>query len=367
MVDIRFRHADGHETRVRRVSPRQTKRGAEQYERQIRQQLLDGTWETEVRPPTTVAEFAPKFLGHSRSNNRPSTVGEKETSLDLYIVPLLGRRQLRELDAEHIEAFKSRLLACDLEPKTVNNHLTALRTLLRLAAEWGYMPAVPKIRLLPVRERKVDFLSRGEIDALLDGARPEPMWWRMILLALRTGMRRGELIALRWRDIDLDNGIINVLRSITRGQEGPPKGGHTRQIHVTTELVQILTEARGNLDGRLFMKDDGSDLDGDYCRYPLARACRRAGLRRIGWHVLRHTFASQLVMAGAPIRAVQELLGHTDIRLTMRYSHLGADAKRDAVRLLDRGAELVHPTSPVEPTRGSTRSGRSRGHPRNDG
>jgi len=71
------------------------------------------------------------------------------------------------------------------------------------------------------------------------------------------------------------------------------------------------------------------------CKWPLWGACKRAGLRNIGWHTLRHTFASHLVMRGAPLKAVQELLGHADITMTMRYSHLSADVRKDAVQLLD--------------------------------
>lgn len=87
------------------------------------------------------------------------------------------------------------------------------------------------------------------------------------------------------------------------------------------------------------------------CKWPLRAACERAGIRLVGWHVLRHTFASHLVMRGAPLEAVQELLGHQDIKMTMRYAHLSPDARRDAVRLLDGpadgsegGRELEHPT-----------------------
>jgi len=93
---------------------------------------------------------------------------------------------------------------------------------------------------------------------------------------------------------------------------------------------------------RSLQEPDGSILTKGESKHPLWRACKRAGLRRIGWHVLRHTFASHLVMRKAPIKAVQELMGHSTIAMTERYAHLSPDVRKDAVRLLDRLEPLVH-------------------------
>jgi site-specific recombinase XerD len=102
-------------------------------------------------------------------------------------------------------------------------------------------------------------------------------------------------------------------------------------------------QAHRHLRGELVFSDlDGNMLTTGACKWPIWRACKRAGLRRIGWHALRHTFASHLVMRGAPLKAVQELLGHSTIEMTMRYAHLSSDVKQAAVRLLDATAHERH-------------------------
>jgi len=88
----------------------------------------------------------------------------------------------------------------------------------------------------------------------------------------------------------------------------------------------------------IFCKEDGSMFTKNESKHPLWRACKRAGLRSIGWHALRHTFASHLAMRGVPLKAIQELLGHSTIEMTMRYAHLSPTVKRDAVAQLDRPA-----------------------------
>ena len=99
----------------------------------------------------------------------------------------------------------------------------------------------------------------------------------------------------------------------------------------------------------MFCDDAGRMLTKNECRRPLHGMCRRAGLRKVGWHVLRHTFASHLAMRGAPLRAIQELLGHASIEMTMRYAHLSPDATKAAVELLDRASGAL--TAPVAQTK----------------
>jgi integrase len=157
----------------------------------------------------------------------------------------------------------------------------------------------------------------------------------MILVALRTGMRIGELMALQWQDVDLVAGRITVRHNVVWGHHGTPKSGKPREIPLSNDALAALKSHR-HLRGALVFCDDGGHLltEGEV-RHPLWRACKRAGLRQITWHVCRHSFASHLVMRGVPIRAVQELMGHSTILMTMRYAHLAPEVTRDAVQLLD--------------------------------
>lgn len=131
-------------------------------------------------------------------------------------------------------------------------------------------------------------------------------------------------------------GRLVVRQNVVRGRVGTPKSGKPREIPLGDEVLSALKGHR-HLRGELVFSDaDGRFLAKGECKHPLWRACKRAGLRRIGWHVLRHAFASHLVMRGATLKVVQELLGHSTILMTMRYAHLGPEVARDAVRLLDR-------------------------------
>jgi integrase len=224
-------------------------------------------------------------------------------------------------------------LQAGLSAKTVNNHLTVLSMLLKVARDWELIRTLPAIRLLKANEPTFRFLSFEEAVALVDHAAPE--WRAMVFVALRTGLRLGELRALRWADVDLKGARIVVRQAAWGNVIDSPKSGKSREVPLGDAVRRALQGHKHLRGDFVFCQEDGAMLTKGVCKHPLWRAAERAGLGRIGWHVLRHTFASHLVMRGASMKQVQELLGHADIKMTMRYAHLSPEARREAVALLD--------------------------------
>jgi integrase len=327
---------NGTKVEIRRSLKGATKRDAQQFHDNLRASILAGTYgrQEEKREVPTLAKFAEEFIdGYATSNNKPSTVEAKRMLLKCHILPAFGRRRLDEITARDIERFKGDRLKAGLQPKTVNNVLTALRKMLALAVEWELISHVPAIKWLKAPKPKFDFLTFEEAERLVAAA--EPAWAAMIMVALRTGLRHGELMALRWDDVDVVAGRLVVSRSVWKGKVGLPKNGRTREIPLSKDAVAAFKAAR-HLKGELvFSNADGTFFRKGQCKHPLWRACKRAGLRRIGWHVLRHTFASHLVMRGVAMKAVQELMGHSTMEMTLRYAHLSPEVRRDAVTQLD--------------------------------
>jgi len=347
MVDFKVELPNGCVERVRRVAPIQNRRAAEQYEQDLKAEMLAGP---KPAPPAEVPlfrDFAKSFMAtYAPANNKPSEVSTKQGVLDNHLLPEFGHLRLDAIRMEQIEAFKKTKLDEKLAKKTVNNYLTILRRILVVAAEWGKLASVPHVKWLKAPEPEFDFLDFDEARRLL--AAVDSQWQVMITIALRCGLRQGELLGLRWEDIDLVSGRLMVRQSIVRGVVGTPKSGKKREVPLSDEALAALKSHR-HLRGELvFCAADGKPLTKGDCKWPLWNACKRAGLRRVGWHVLRHTFASHLAMRGVPLKAIQELLGHATIEMTMRYAHLSPDVRRDAVRLLDghgQGTHRAHGTS----------------------
>lgn len=314
-------------------------------------------------PPstTTVKSFAPTYLATARMKNKPSSVDSKDQILRDHILPRLGHLPLERVTYAVIEDLKLALAATPranvtrrsngepgrapsklLGQKTINNVLTVLRRMLAIARKRGLIAGVPEIEWFRPPAPEFDFLDLDEAPRLLAGAGDSEAR-TMMLVALRTGLRLGELRALRWSDVDLVGGRIMVRQSIVRGVFGVPKSGKAREVPLGDDVVAALKRQRHLRGPLVFCDPAGAVLEVPKVRYQIARACRKAGLREVGWHVLRHSFASHLAMRGAPLKAIQELLGHATITMTMRYAHLSPDVSRQAVKLLDDGSAVLPP------------------------
>jgi len=336
-VDVMFQHPDGRVERVRKASPVNTRRGAEQYERELRQALLYGTFGKEKKEVPTLEQFQERFLDHAQTNNKVSTAKTKADILRKHLVPAFGRLKLDQIDTARLEAFKAQKVKEGLSKKSVNNLLTVLRKLLALAQEFGELDTVPKVEWLKAPKPEIDFLSFEEAELLEAHAEPG-RWKAMISLALNTGLRIGELAALSWDCVDLASGRLLVKRNVFRGHLGTPKSGREREVPLNERALKALRDYPRRIDSPwVFPQRDGGFIRNPQhtCAEAILRNAERAGIRPIGWHTLRHTFASHLAMRGVPLKAIQELMGHATIEMTMRYAHLSPDVKKDAVRALD--------------------------------
>ncbi len=340
-VDFRFERE-----RVRKKSPVDTKRGAEEYERLLRDRLLrgeplDGSAPAGEEEAQNAGIYFDEWLDtYALTENKPSEYDSKKTIIRLHLGPFFGKLRLDQIDEERIARFKAAQIKKGLKAKSVNNHLTVLRKALVTAKEWKRLAAVPVVKWLPTEPPTFDFFTREESDRLLAATPKEDL--AIVSTAVKAGLRRGELLALEWGDVDFVAGKIFVRRSVWKGKVTRPKGGRHREVEMSAKLSAAL-KAHRHLKGKyVFCNPDGSMMTRDEIKRVVPVACKRAGLRPLQWHALRHSFASQLTMDGVPLRVIQELLGHATIEMTMRYAHLAPSARRDAIATLDRPAESGH-------------------------
>lgn len=368
VADFRyFNPLTGKKERFRKESLVQSKRGAEAYEREMRVKLQSREYFRELEQreqqekeeleqkakeqetkskEKTFAEFSELFVtNYVLVNNKPSEVANKEKHLRVHLVPYFGSKLMTEIGAADIEAYRALKLRGNpetkqkgLSKKTVNNSLNVLSKLFRKACDWGVVATIPKIEMLKIsksEKEEIDFLTADESVRLLAHLKDAQIH-NMAVLALNTGLRIGELRALQWDDIDTANRKLIVRRNLWETHEGSPKNGCNREIPLNNAALKALKSQFHLKSAKVFCDDDGKPLTRMRGYKPVSTAARKAVLgRKITFHTLRHTFASQLVMRGVPIRTVQELLGHADITMTMKYSHLSPQAKHDAVAVLD--------------------------------
>lgn len=323
--------------RYRKPSPENSKVGAEAYEAILRQKLargesIDRSRDVEHR---TFEQFVWEWFDtYVVPNNKHSEQRTKKDILKGSLVPFFGNMVVSEITSYQIEQYKAQLSKMGVSNKTIKNRLSVLHKCLTMAYEWleleGQPPRITWPRCTPPQ---MDFLSFSECELLLTNT--GGIGYELILTATRTGMRQGELKGLQWSAINWQNRSLTVQYSRDDRAKvlTSPKNNRIRHIPLDTDVYEALF--RRKKDTGYVFTDGNQPFNHRRITKLLDKACKGAGLRKLRWHTLRHTFASHLAMNGVPMTAIKELMGHSSITTTMRYSHLAPSMLRNAIDVLN--------------------------------
>ncbi len=320
--------------------------------REAKEKLADAKarWQRgEVSAPhrrETVGQYGVEWLQLQRSRVKPATFVKYGGMVEQHLLPALGTVPLRELTSVTVEQFSHTLLTeKQLSPKTVRDILTVLRSVLQYAGK-GTLPIVyPKLQ-----KREMRVLTREEqqrlVEFLLDGLDDCKFG---VLLSLATGLRVGEICALQWGNISLDEGTLTVSATMQRLKNTEAAGGKTRilisdpKTETSARVIPLsppllsLCDQRAPHDPALFVLTRETDyMEPRTLQYRMERYTRECGLQGVHFHTLRHTFATRCVEAGFEIKSLSEVLGHANVQVTLdRYVHSSLQLKRDNMNKLD--------------------------------
>jgi integrase len=307
---------------------------------------LDHQPEAETKLAPTFAAAAARYLSSRQTIGLKSgTICDYETHLRVHLLPAFGDRPLEEIRPDEIEAFIATQRERGQATNSVIRQVGLLGAIYNYEIRKGRCERNP-IRMIdmprPVRQAEIKFLSVAELERLIDAVPRTrllgPLERVFYLTAAMTGLRRGELLALRWMDLDAQAGVIRVRRSYRRGEFGTPKSRRSSRAVPLAERVRAELEQHRHRSAFTEPHDlifahplSGHVLDPSRILKDFQTDRAAAGLRPLTLHSLRHTFGTRMAAAGAPIRALQEWLGHSDIQTTMIYTDYAPDSSQGAV------------------------------------
>lgn len=308
----------------------------------------------------TVAVFLESWLAVARTSVRLSTYGSYQMYVRRHIAPKLGTIRVARLTATDVQTFYAEKLSEGLSPTTVVQMHRILHRSLKQALGWGLVAVNVCDSVTPPTKKRMQYrtLDADEARRFLDAARGNP-FEALYVLALSTGLRQGELLALHWRDIDMDNGTLSVRATLRR--DSVDKTGlllcdtktdkSRRQIILTGMAIAALRQHRvRQTEDRLkagpawednelvFSNGAGKPIEaGNLLRRSFWPLLVKAGLPRIRFHDLRHSAATLLMSQGVHPKVVSEMLGHSQISVTLDlYSHTVPSMHQEAARVMDR-------------------------------
>jgi integrase len=314
----------------------------------------------EVDDRLTVRELVDQWLASKEATVRSSTYRRYADLMRGHILPAIGGVRLARLSPAHLQQLYADRLATGLSSTSVNHLHFVLHGALHQAVRWGLVVRNVSEMVDPPRRKAPEaktwnatqvaaFLAAGDETHLV-------ALWR---LALLTGMRRGELLGLKWEDVDLEKGFLSVQRTLSRGKGGtwelgrPKTTSGRRSIALPSSCVTVLRKHRAAQhterlrlgpiwedNGFVFTNHTGGWLHVNSLMYQYTNVIEAAEVPRIRFHDLRHTSATMSLAQGTHPKIVQERLGHSDIGMTLnRYSHVTPGMQREAADALDKAIE----------------------------
>lgn len=289
-----------------------------------------------VRRDATVERLSAIFLEDMVGSVKPSTLACYRRNIQCHILPALGQRVAAELRAAEVNGFMERL-GEDLAPKTVREVVSLLLAVVDLGGvRFGNEVALPR-----ARQRAVEVFTEPELKRLGQTILRQPDEMGLgVLLTAHTGIRLGELCGLQWQDVDAQTGLLHIRRTVERiAQPGgitrltvqtPKTDTSERWVPIPREMLRVLGP-KSRSEG--FLLTGGETLpDPRTCQYRYKALLERCGVRYRSFHALRHTYATRCIERGVDVKSVSELLGHSDVRTTLRlYVHSSMDYKCKAV------------------------------------
>jgi integrase len=316
-----------------------TKRTAEAWLADVLDQARRGTLPGMVRTGATFADAAREWLRYveEERGRKTSTLADYHSVVNAHLIPAFGDEPLERIDAESIERWLSSLLQeGELSRRSLQKMVVLLSGIFRRARKVWKLPHNPVAdveRLAVPKRTDIAFYSPEEVHALVRAA-PDEQDAALFLTAALTGLRMGELLALRWRSVDFSAQTLRITESFTAGKLGTPKSGLGRAVPLIDEVASTLArlaqrERWTGPDDLVFVGQAGGHLDSSALRRRFKKSRDEAGLRPLRFHDLRHTFGSVAIRTADP-RELQEWMGHSDFATTQIYMHYRprADAAR---------------------------------------
>lgn len=353
-----------------KAAEKEVQRQALLFEEQCKTRLIS------TQKNITMEMFIPQYLEIAKESLSPTTYEFYTSIINRFILPMLGHHKISEIKPVHVQAFISQLNHIEsaapnahkpISPNTVKRYLCVLQSIFRLAIKLGMIIENPasaqKLTMKKPVKPEIDIFTKQEAAEMLAALETEPLQFQVLIqLAIMTGARRGELVALKFSDFDRVSNQVTIQRAAIKlsgeqAQIKPPKDYEIRTVSITPEMIQLVQQLQQEKqrerrmlgsqwqgDEWLFTQWNGEMMNPQTPTKQFSKFLARHGFRHRKFHSLRHTSATLLLYGGVSLKQVQGRLGHGDIETTNKYLHCLSEADEEAAGVLQ--SMLITQTKP---------------------